>query len=357
MRGWLGLSVGAAHLVAAASGRRPLVRRSVVTLFAHRPPEVGVPGDNPRLTEPGLVLTDFTDRVGDPVPVVAPDGSLHRGERLLVAALDGLTRAATRHCPEAVGVAVPAYWPSHAVAALRRELPGAIVVPDHVAALTAVQRAAGLPARGVVVVCDFGARGTSVTLADAGAGFRRVDATVRQPDFSGELIDQALLRRVLGQALAGAGGDPSRTAAVSALGRLLQDCRAAKERLSHDTATGVVVDGATLRVTRAELESLLRHPFSGVLAAVQEVLQRNRIAPADVAALVTIGGGARIPAVTEWLSQTLRLPVTTTVDAATVAASGAGLIAARSREREPATVLVPSIAPHPRPEADGATEL
>ena len=84
----LGLSIGATNLVAARVGRPPVMRRAVLTLFPDRAPEVGVAAENPSLNQPGVVLTGFVERVGDPVPLVAEDGSSHRGERVLVEALD-----------------------------------------------------------------------------------------------------------------------------------------------------------------------------------------------------------------------------------------------------------------------------
>src|SRR4030088_221379 len=101
----LGLSIGMTNLVAARIGRAPVVRRSVLTLFNDRAPEVGVPGENPNLTQPGLVLSGFVERVGDPVPLVAADGSPHRGERVLVEALDAMGRTGGGRVP--LWIAVP----------------------------------------------------------------------------------------------------------------------------------------------------------------------------------------------------------------------------------------------------------
>ena len=72
----------------------------------------------------GLVLADFVDRVGDPVGIVAPDGSVHRGETLLADALRALAYAATagRPLPAATAVTHPAHWRPGAVEALRRAL-------------------------------------------------------------------------------------------------------------------------------------------------------------------------------------------------------------------------------------------
>lgn len=49
----LGLSIGVANLVAARAGSVPVIRSSVLTLFEQRPTEVGLPDENPNLTEPG----------------------------------------------------------------------------------------------------------------------------------------------------------------------------------------------------------------------------------------------------------------------------------------------------------------
>ena len=40
----LGLSIGTTNLVAARVGNQPVTRRSVLTLFSHRAPEVGALG-------------------------------------------------------------------------------------------------------------------------------------------------------------------------------------------------------------------------------------------------------------------------------------------------------------------------
>ncbi|MBS1696186.1 MAG: Hsp70 family protein [Actinobacteria bacterium] len=339
MVGSLGMSVGARNVIAAPAGAPTVARRAVLTLYRHRPPEAGLPAENPRLDERGLVITDFVDRVGDPVPVVAADGSAHSGARLVAGALEALGRSVGGGFP--VAVAVPAHWRRTSVDALRAVLPH-VVVSDAVAALTALRADPGLPARGVVALCDFGATGTSITLVDV-AELRPLGDTVRCDDFSGDLVDRAVLSHVL----AGLDADPSGTSAVASLAQLREQCRIAKEQLSRAAATGLTrqVPGgvSTVRITRAELESLLRDPFECVLAAIDDVLRRDGIRPAEVAALVTTGGGARIPYVTQRLSETLRIPVITTPQAPALAAVGAGLIARYDLDHQAATGLTPTM--------------
>ena len=232
----LGLSVGTTNLVAARVGSAPVTRRSVLVVFDDRAPEVGVfPGPN----QPGLVLTGFVERVGDPVPLVAADGSSHRGELVLVEALDAIARGVGGGEP--VTIAVPSHWGPGAVGALRSALrnkpalsPGGVpptLVPDAVAALAGLRAAPGLPSDGVVLLCDFGGSGTSITLADAGAGLAIIGGTVRYQDFSGDLVDQALLNHVVTGIAEANSADPASTAAVGSLSRLRDECRNAKERL------------------------------------------------------------------------------------------------------------------------------
>lgn len=41
-------------------------------------PEGGTATENPELRPGGLTITGFIDRLGDPVPITAPDGGAHR---------------------------------------------------------------------------------------------------------------------------------------------------------------------------------------------------------------------------------------------------------------------------------------
>lgn len=50
--------------MAAVTADRAVTRKPVLTLYRQRPAEVGVPSENPKLNEPGLVISDFVDRVG-----------------------------------------------------------------------------------------------------------------------------------------------------------------------------------------------------------------------------------------------------------------------------------------------------
>jgi hypothetical protein len=320
MRDCVGFSVGATNLVAARADGGATVRPAAVTWR-------------------GTVLTGFVERFGDSVPIIAPDGSGHPADRLVVEALADLSRAHGR--TGAMCVAVPAHWGATLVDRMRALLPDAMVTSDAVAALTALRTHPGLPARGIVALCDFGATGTTITLADAGADFRAIGPAVRYDDFSGDLVDRALLTHLL----AGLDADPSNTSAVASLTSFRDAVRNAKERLSFQTAVGLrgPRPGTTLRLTRAELESVVREPLDGVLGALDDTLRRNGIWHANLAAIATVGGGARIPLVTQRLSEALRMPVSTTAHPQTVAAIGAALLGGREPETATRLAAAPKI--------------
>jgi actin-like ATPase involved in cell morphogenesis len=322
----IGLSVGATNLAGTRDGHAAVLRPAELTLRGQR-------------------LTGFVDRVGDPVPLIAPDGSKYRSEELLADALGAMTKAVTDGMPVSdVAVTVPAHWRPSVIDILRRNLRGKLaVVSDATAALTALRANPGLPTHGVIVLCDFGGSGTSITVANATRDFSTVGETVRFSDFSGDQIDQALLAHVVSSL---ADLDPSGTAMVGSLSRLRDECRRAKERLSAETATAVVVDlpghRADIRINRTELEDMMRAPLADFLAALEDTLERYGVPVASVSAVATIGGGARIPMITQRLSELLRAPVVTTRHPQLTAAEGAALIARRSRVVDEVTVMAPT---------------
>lgn len=353
----LGLSIGATNL-AAVTAEHAITRKPVLTLYRQRPPEVGVPSENPRLDEPGLVITDFVDRVGDPIGIVAADGSMHRSEALVADGLRALAYAATggRPLPESVAVTYPAHWGPVAVDALGVALSRVsewsnktqppILIPDAASALFAVRANPGIPARGIVAICDFGGSGTSITLVDASAEYQPLEPTFRHHDFSGDLIDQSLLSYVMSEMPRTGPFDPSGTSAIGSLTRLRAECRTAKEQLSSSTATTMVDElpgrHGDIRLTRNELEDAIGDSLDSVVRVLEQAMGRNGIHAADLAAIVSMGGGATIPAVTTKLSGHFRVPVVTAPRPQLTAAIGGALRAARGPGDNIPTTMTPA---------------
>jgi actin-like ATPase involved in cell morphogenesis len=352
----LGLSIGATNL-AAVTADRAVTRKPVLTQYRQRPPEVGVPSENPKLNEPGLVITGFVDPVGDPAGIVAADGTTHRSETLIADALRALAYTATdgRALPDAVAVTHPAHWDPAAVDTVRVALSRVsewsggrlAMLPDSAAAVLALQANPGVPSRGIIAVCDFGGTGTTLTLVDAANGYQAIAPAVRHAEFSGDRIDQALLTHVVADLSSAGSFDTSATSAIGSLTQLRGACRYAKERLSSTIATEVAADvpgyRGDIRLTRDELDDAIRQPLDGFIAFFQEVLQRNGIRSADLAAIASVGGGASIPMVTTTLSEQSRVPVITTPRPHLTAAVGAALRAARG-PADSETALAPTAA-------------
>lgn len=367
----LGLSIGQTSLAAVHAGGA-LTRRPVLTLYPRRPPEVGVPSENPRLTGRGLVLSGFVERVADPAGVVAADGSRRRGETLLATALRALAYTATDgYALPTVAVSYPAHWSSAAVEALRAALSRVPewspdrrpvwLLPDGVAALTALHADPGVPGHGIIAVCDFGGSGTGITVVDAADDYRPLGATVRHTDFSGAFIDQALLAHALDESWAAGSFEARGPSSIGPLNRLRAGCRIAKEELSSSAAATVSVElpghRGGIRLTRDELDEVIRARAHAVVAFVQETLQRNGTSASDLVAVAAVGGGANIPLITTMFSERLGVPVITAarphlaaaVGAALRAAHGGGALSARTGGRSAPAGADGPVIPSPRP--------
>lgn len=323
----LGLSIGTTSMVAARVGSTPVSRRSVLTVS-------------------GQPLGGFVERAGDPVPLVAADGSRHLADDLIVTLLDEMARNDTAP----IAIAVPAHWNGATLRALRSAMrsrpnlsPGGVparLVSDAVTTLTALHASPGLPTSGVVALMDFGGGGTTITLADAASSFEAIE-TRRIADFSGDQIDQALMTDVLDRITDAGGVDPAGTAAVGSLALLRDECRRAKERLSEQAATevGVQLPGhrSTATVTRDDLETVLDGPMTALLVELDDQLSRNRIHWSDVTAVALAGGGARIPLIGARLAEHTRSPVIATPQPALDAAVGAAVFAAHAADSDAQT--------------------
>jgi Hsp70 protein len=345
----LGLSIGTTNLVAASNGSPPVSRRAVLTLYPHCAPKIGLPDENPDLTEPGVLMSGFVERVGGSVALVSTDGSAHDPDLLLVEALDAMVLAAGADAASSeISIAVPAYWKPGTVQALRNGLRTHLgfvrsgmaprVVSDTVASLTAANAELCLAATGVVGLIDFGGSGTSATLVSIAGDFEPISPTLRYEEFSGDEIDQALLLRVFEELGHGSGIDPASTAAVGQLGLLREQCRAAKEQLSTDTVAEFAAElggrRCSMKLTRDELGDLIQDRLTGFIYAFDDMLTRQHKSWTDLAAVVAVGGGASIPLVTERLSVHSRRPVVTPSQPAFAAAAGALMLASRGEEMD-----------------------
>ena len=255
----LGLAVGATNLAGTGDGQRPVIRPSTVTL------------------RPELTLTGFVDRVGDPFPMVAAG-------RFPAPTGDAARRGARRRgpqCGDGAGVGgggggARALAPVM-VDALRdalRSKPGLArspLVSDAAAAVTALRSNPGLPSTGVIVLCDFGGSGSSITLVDAAAD-APIGDTVRVPDFSGDQIDQAVLTKVVAESST----PPTPILPAPRWSGRWVDCATSAgtrrngcpTRLPPPSSSTCPARETTVRMTRMELDDLIDEPLADFIATL-----------------------------------------------------------------------------------------
>lgn len=328
------------------------------------------------VTRPTLELAgrdDFLPRIGDPVGLVDAAGDPVFAEALYAQAVHRLlteTLEATGADPRAVQVtfAVPDGWSPAVVADVARAVQAATgLTADRcawtsaaVTAVTAVEHATGAFADGdPVVVYDFGASATTVTVLAAGADPTPLTRPLTSTLVSGRDIDRLLLDHTLeatglGQALGARIDDPS---ILADLTELRSRCRTAKETLSTDTGTAVDISvgphRTEARLVREDVDELVRGPVLESVSLVRDALAAAAIDPRRVAAIVAVGGGSTVPIVSELLESALHIPVILDPDPAGAAAVGAALISADrlagAGAADDATALLAAAAAAPLP--------
>ncbi|GGF12649.1 Hsp70 family protein [Williamsia phyllosphaerae] len=355
MASGLGLKIGSSASVAVSTTRSgtydALVRQTALEL---------VPGRAPVLTAAGGVstassdLAGFTQRVGDPVALVADDGRRFSGEELYATALACLARESGSDASSVV-VACPNGWQAYTVDALRaaaetQGLSDVTFVPEAIAAVAAAEatRPEGLASGGVprsggshaaapatdtdlVVVYDLGGSALDIAVVRTGDASQIIGRPVRSEDISGDAFDQLILTHVLESVSALDDLDPFAPDTVEALATLRGRCTAAKEALSSDTDTTVSVELPDLRtetrLVRSEVEDLLHEPIATSLTLLRETVAGTGHSLSDVTAIVLTGGGSAVPLVTEMMSSMLRVPVIVDADPVTTSAFGAAILA------------------------------
>ncbi|MBX6722493.1 MAG: Hsp70 family protein, partial [Dactylosporangium sp.] len=297
------------------------------------------------LSGSGRVARQFIRRIGDDTPLLLGDMSVTAEELaadLVAFVVDAVAAHYGGPAPHAA-ITYPASWGSHRVAALSSALSAAGL--GDVLLLSGAQASARAYANRTPV-----APGALVAVYDLGGS--RLDAAVLRRSVDGEFalvgraeevevggldFDELVfdhVRAVLGEQWSVLdGSDPTVLAGVA---RLRQACTAAKERLSTDTEAWIPValpgidtgSSGAVRLVRAELEEMIQPAVEETAAALLRAITSAGTEPDDLAAVLLTGGSARIPLVTQVVSETLGRPVTVAEPAKTDTVVGAALIAA-----------------------------
>ena len=156
-----------------------------------------------------------------------------------------------------------------------------------------------------VAVFDFGGGTLDVTVAGRSPDGLRVLATGGLDDLGGTDIDAALAGH-LGQMLSVTAGpawhrlDHPRTATDLRDRQMFwSEVRAAKEMLSRASSAPVQVPGTEhgLHLTRVELDRVAGPLVDRAVDETRRVLDRSRVEPGQLEAILLVGGGSRLPLV------------------------------------------------------------
>ncbi|MDQ7907145.1 Hsp70 family protein [Phytohabitans sp. ZYX-F-186] len=192
------------------------------------------------------------------------------------------------------------------------------LLPEPVAAAFAPMAGPPFAPGDLVLVYDLGGGSFDAALVRIGERWHEVLGHATLDDCGGRDLDALLAGRIhadgqewLAPLLSSAAASPSDPATLR-LGMAVTDFA---RRLKHQLSAAPAVEDFFLpnapayRLTQADLRALAAPLLGRTVACCTDLLARVGVPPHQVAAILTVGGGSRMPAVGELLQQALRLPL------------------------------------------------
>ncbi|PNI07083.1 molecular chaperone DnaK [Arthrobacter sp. AFG7.2] len=289
---------------------------------------VGEAAERRGLDSPGRVVREFKRRVGDAVPISAGTLSLPAEEVFATMARWVADRAEEREGapPSEIILTHPAAWGIHRTSLIKDAL--AAKGLENVTLLTEPEAAAlhyasqvRVEDGSIIAVYDLGG-GTFDTAVLRKAASDRFELLGQPEGFEymgGADFDAALFRYVAehtGGALETL--DPAAPGVLASLARLRRECVEAKEALSSDSEANisVLLPGIhqQVRLVRPEFEALIEDSVRDTVDALEQSLGQLGLEPADLTAVLLIGGSSRIPLVAQLISEQLDRPIAVDAD-------------------------------------------
>jgi molecular chaperone DnaK len=303
-------------------GSRTATIPSVVALRPDGTVLIGEAAERRAVTEPTRVAREFKRRLGDPVPTVI-GGTPYGAEALMAHLLRGIFDQVTERQgerPDRIVLSHPANYGPYKLDLLEQvgrlaDLEGVDFITEPQAAAIHYSEGQRIEAGEVVAVYDLGGGTFDAALVLRGdGGFELLGTPDGMERFGGIDLDEAVfmhVRRSLGGAIEKL--DPNDPAAVSALARLREDCRLAKEGLSSDTDAAIPVMLPNLhtevRLVRSEFEDMIRPRLRETIATLERVVRSAGRRFEDLSRVLLVGGSSRIPLVSEIVRETVGRPV------------------------------------------------
>ena len=343
-------------------GSRSATVASVLFLAADGSVLVGDAAERRALTDPDRVVREFKRRVGDSTPIVvagrnwAPEELSARLVRWVV------DRVAEREGGPADRIAVthPASWGSHKTGLLARALASQgltvtfLAEPQAAALQYASTERVGVGS--TIAVYDLGGgtfdaavvrKGDAASAGSGPAGFGLLGRPEGLERLGGIDFDDVVFEHVrAGLPDAFENLDDTDPSVLSAVARIRRDCTEAKEALSSDTEVSIPVllpaSRGSVRLHRSEFEQLIRPQIEETVEALRQAVGSAGLAPAQLTAVLLVGGSSRIPLVSQLVSEQLGRPVAVDADPKNAIAKGAALsLAPRPTMTWPATRVPP----------------
>jgi actin-like ATPase involved in cell morphogenesis len=298
---------------------------------------VGEAAERRATSDPDHVVREFKRRIGDPTPVVVagrPWAPEELSARLVRWVVD---RVAEREGGPAERIAVthPASWGSHK----KDRLGSALAVHGMPVTFLAEPQAAALhyaaaervEAGSTIAVYDFGG-GTfdAAVVHKDGNGFALTGRPEGLERLGGIDFDEIVFEHVVaGLPEAFDNLDETDPAVLAAVAAVRRECTEAKEALSSDTEVSIPVltpgGQGSVRLHRSEFEAMIRPRVEETVEALRRAVSSAGLVPAQLSAVLLVGGSSRIPLVGELVSEQLGRPVAVDADPKNAIAKGAAL--------------------------------
>ncbi|HET9256947.1 MAG TPA: Hsp70 family protein [Pseudonocardiaceae bacterium] len=297
-------------------------------------------------SRPDWVCGEFMSRLGDPTPVTlggAPYTVTDLVGTIVRDVIQDVT-AAQGGPPDHVMLTHPASWgPFRCVlleeAARRAGLGKPSMVTEPEAAVTDYAAAQRWNDGDTLAVYDLGGDTFNATVLRQQSGKAHILGKPERIEHrGGNDIDDAILSHV-NDTLDGALNklDPMRPQNIAALAGVRRQCTRAKEALSADTETAFRVllpdQRFDVRLTRSELDDIARGTIELTIDALSRTVRSAQVEPADLSAILLVGGSSRIPLVARMVSAALGRPAVVATHPQHAAALGAATLAARTTPR------------------------
>jgi actin-like ATPase involved in cell morphogenesis len=301
------------------------------------------------VTDPDRVVREVKRRIGDQTPVLVsgePIGAHTLAARFIRWVVD---RTSEREGapPAGIGVTYPASWGPHKRMLLHDALTFAglgdiTLVTEPEAAAVAYTASQHVEPGSAIGVYDLGG-GTfdaAVVRQLANGGFELAGRPEGIDSLGGIDFDEAVFEQVRAH-LGGAWAmlDFADPMVITAAAALRRECTEAKKALSSDTEVTipVMLPGVStqVRMVRSEFEQLIAPAIDATVDAMRRAIDSAGLTPADLSAVLLVGGSSRIPLVAQQVGAELDLPVTVDSDPKAVVAAGAALAITPGKELVP----------------------